>query len=106
LLVSYVLLAAVAGGAVMELGSIDKPGQERLFLLSTTHGAEMSGLAAFIATMQFLDKHKPATCGNTVTPSPSCSTAKHKKHRSFATLQSFWPCRQPLFLAQRTAAPR
>ena len=52
-------VAAVAGRReIMELGSIDKPGQERLFLLSTTHGAEMSGLAAFIATMHFLDKHK------------------------------------------------
>ena len=52
-------VAAVAGRReIMELGSIDKPGQERLFLLSTTHGAEMSGLAAFIATMQFLDKHQ------------------------------------------------
>lgn len=52
-------VAAVAGRRdIMELGSIDKPGQERLFLLSTTHGAEMSGLAAFIATMKFLDKHQ------------------------------------------------
>jgi len=52
-------VAAVAGRReIMELGSIDRVGQERLFLLSTTHGAEMSGLAAFIATMQFLNKHK------------------------------------------------
>ena len=51
-------VAAVAGKReLMELGSIDKPGQERLFLLSTTHGAEMSGLAAFIATMDFMEKH-------------------------------------------------
>ncbi len=49
-------VAAVAGKRdLMELGSIDKPGQERLFLLSTTHGAEMSGLAAFIATMNFME---------------------------------------------------
>ncbi|CAN1491004.1 HemL Glutamate-1-semialdehyde aminotransferase [Burkholderiaceae bacterium] len=52
-------VAAVAGRRdIMELGSIDKLGQERLFLLSTTHGAEMSGLAAFIATMQYLEKHQ------------------------------------------------
>ena len=51
-------VAAVAGKReVMELGSIDKPGQERLFLLSTTHGAEMSGLAAFLATMDFMEQH-------------------------------------------------
>lgn len=52
-------VAAVAGRReLMELGSIDKPGQERLFLLSTTHGAEMSGLSAFIATHKFLLEHK------------------------------------------------
>ncbi len=52
-------VAAVGGKReLMELGSIDKPGQERLFLLSTTHGAEMCGLAAFIATMNFMEEHK------------------------------------------------
>lgn len=52
-------VAAVGGKReIMELGSIDKPNQERLFLLSTTHGAEMSGLAAFIATMDFMERHK------------------------------------------------
>lgn len=51
-------VAAVAGRRdLMELGSIDKPGQERLFLLSTTHGAEMCGLAAYLATMDFLEQH-------------------------------------------------
>jgi len=52
-------VAAVAGKrALMELGAIDKPGQERLFLLSTTHGAEMSGLNAFMATARFLEQHQ------------------------------------------------
>jgi glutamate-1-semialdehyde 2,1-aminomutase len=37
---------------IMEVGAIDKPGTERTFLLSTTHGAEMSGLAAFIETVR------------------------------------------------------
>ncbi len=51
-------VAAVAGKReIMELGSIEKKGQERLFLLSTTHGAEMSGLGAFVATMKFIQKH-------------------------------------------------
>lgn len=52
-------VAAVAGRReLMELGAIDKIGQERLFLLSTTHGAEMSGLNAFIATVKFLDQNE------------------------------------------------
>lgn len=42
-------VAAVAGRRdVMEVGAINKPGMERTFLLSTTHGAEMSGLGAFV----------------------------------------------------------
>lgn len=45
-------VAAVGGRReVMEVGAIDRPGQERTFLLSTTHGAEMPGLGAFLATV-------------------------------------------------------
>jgi glutamate-1-semialdehyde 2,1-aminomutase len=40
----------------MELGSIEFEGRERVFLLSTTHGAEMSGLGAFVATMGFMQR--------------------------------------------------
>lgn len=46
-------VAAVTGRReVMEVGAIDKPGYERTFLLSTTHGAEMCGLGAFIETVR------------------------------------------------------
>jgi len=46
-------VAAVAGRRdVMQVGSIDQPGMERTFLLSTTHGAEMPGLAAFVETVR------------------------------------------------------
>jgi glutamate-1-semialdehyde 2,1-aminomutase len=42
-------LAAVTGRReIMEVGAIDKPGMERTFLLSTTHGGEMPALGAFI----------------------------------------------------------
>jgi glutamate-1-semialdehyde 2,1-aminomutase len=42
-------LAAVTGRRdVMEVGSINRPGMERTFLLSTTHGGEMPALGAFI----------------------------------------------------------
>jgi glutamate-1-semialdehyde 2,1-aminomutase len=48
-------VAAIGGKReIMELGAIEKEGSERLFLLSTTHGAEMSGLGAFVATMKFM----------------------------------------------------
>ena len=42
---------------IMELGSITNIKQERVFLLSTTHGAEMNGLSAFIETVKFLKKN-------------------------------------------------
>jgi len=51
-------VAAIAGKReIMELGSIEKEGQERLFLLSTTHGAEMNGLGAFVETVKFLKEN-------------------------------------------------
>jgi glutamate-1-semialdehyde 2,1-aminomutase len=43
-------LAAVTGKReYMKVGSIDEPGMERTFLLSSTHGGEMPALGAFIA---------------------------------------------------------
>jgi glutamate-1-semialdehyde 2,1-aminomutase len=51
-------VAAVAGRReIMELGSIEFEGCERVFLLSTTHGAEMCGLGAFIATVEFIQRY-------------------------------------------------
>lgn len=44
--------ALVGRRELMELGGFDHT-RERVFLLSTTHGAETHGLAAAIATMQF-----------------------------------------------------
>ena len=43
---------------IMKLGSIEKKGDERVFLISSTFGAEMSSLAAFLATMKFINKNK------------------------------------------------
>lgn len=51
-------VAAVAGKReIMELGSIEFKDRERLFLLSTTHGAEMCGLGAFVETVKFLQNN-------------------------------------------------
>jgi glutamate-1-semialdehyde 2,1-aminomutase len=48
-------VSCVAGRRdLMQLGAIEPEGQERVFLLSTTHGAEMSGLGAFVATVRFM----------------------------------------------------
>lgn len=51
-------VACIAGKReIMELGSIEFAGRERVFLLSTTHGAEMCGLGAFVATVDYMQKH-------------------------------------------------
>jgi len=48
-------VAAIAGKReIMKLGSIETIGQERVFLLSTTHGAEMNSLGAFIESVKFI----------------------------------------------------
>lgn len=51
-------VAAVGGRReVMQVGSTDRPGTERTFLLSSTHGGEMSGLGAFVETMALYQEH-------------------------------------------------
>jgi glutamate-1-semialdehyde 2,1-aminomutase len=48
-------LAALCGKKkIMSLGSIEKKNEERVFLLSTTHGAEMGPLGAFIKTVDLI----------------------------------------------------
>ncbi len=50
-------VAALAGKKeIMSLGGILNKGQERVFLTSTTHGAEMVGLGAFIKTIEILKR--------------------------------------------------
>ncbi|NML75691.1 glutamate-1-semialdehyde 2,1-aminomutase [Rhizobium sp. S-51] len=50
-------LAAVAGKAeYMEVGAINKPGMERTFLLSSTHGGEMPALGAFLAAVDICEQ--------------------------------------------------
>ena len=51
-------VACVAGRReIMELGSTDIEGQERVFLMSSTHGAEMSSLGAFVASVRYMQQH-------------------------------------------------
>lgn len=50
-------VAALAGKKeIMQIGGILEEGAERIFLTSTTHGAEMSALGAFIKTMEILKR--------------------------------------------------
>lgn len=54
----YSVSAVVGKKKFMKLGSIEEKGKKRLFLLSSTHGAEMSSLGAMIATIKFLKEKK------------------------------------------------
>ncbi len=52
-------VAALTGKReIMSIGGIQEKGKERLFLVSTTHGAEMGALGAFIKTMEILQREK------------------------------------------------
>ena len=48
----FSVAALVGKPEIMELGGIRNLGQERVFLTSTTHGAEMGPLAAFLETLK------------------------------------------------------
>ncbi len=48
----FALAALVGRREIMDLGGILKEGQERVFLISTTHGSEMSAFGAFIKTVE------------------------------------------------------
>lgn len=50
-------VAALAGKKeIMNLGGIKELGQERVFLMSSTHGAEMSCLGAFVASLKIYQR--------------------------------------------------
>lgn len=52
----FAVAALVGRREVMEVGAINKPGQERTFLVSTTHGGEMASLAAFLETVNVYEE--------------------------------------------------
>lgn len=43
---------------IMELGSINKPNMEKVFLVSTTHGGETHAMAAALATIKFFKENE------------------------------------------------
>lgn len=52
----FPLAALVGKRELMSLGGIQNENQERLFLLSATHGAEMSSLGAFLETVKVYEE--------------------------------------------------
>lgn len=52
----FAVAALVGRRDIMEAGAINKPGQERTFLISTTHGGEMASLAAFLECVKIYEE--------------------------------------------------
>lgn len=52
----FAVAALVGKKEIMGIGGIQEEGAERVFLTSTTHGAEMSALGAFIKTVEILKR--------------------------------------------------
>jgi glutamate-1-semialdehyde 2,1-aminomutase len=54
----FALAALIGKKEIMELGGIRNEGAERVFLISTTHGSEMSAFGAFIETIKVYREEK------------------------------------------------
>lgn len=54
----FAVAALVGKRELMNLGSIDVSGSERTFLVSTTHGAEMPGMGAFLETVAIYEEQE------------------------------------------------
>lgn len=52
----FSVAALVGKRDIMEVGGINRPGQERTFLVSTTHGGEMASLAALLETIDIYEE--------------------------------------------------
>lgn len=54
----FALAALIGKKEIMDLGGIRREGEERVFLISTTHGSEMSAFGAFIKTIEIYRREK------------------------------------------------
>ncbi len=52
----FALAALIGRREIMDLGGIREPGAERVFLISTTHGSEMSAFGAFNRTVAIYER--------------------------------------------------
>lgn len=81
---------------IMELGGIRDIGKEKVFLTSTTHGAETSGMAACIATIDVFQqndviKHNHQIGNRLHTLSRKCITEKGLEKYISVTDTDWWP---------------
>jgi glutamate-1-semialdehyde 2,1-aminomutase len=86
---------ALTGRAeIMELGGIRRQGEQKLFLISTTHGAETTGLAAMLATIEAFQAHDMVkqnwARGEQLAKTVNATIQKHKLERSLELVG--YPC--------------
>jgi glutamate-1-semialdehyde aminotransferase len=79
---------------IMELGGIRNIGNEKLFLISTTHGGETSSIAAGLATMDEFEKHPVVkhnqAIGQKFIDGSKKVIASHELSHSIKNLQFNW----------------
>lgn len=80
--------------AVMECGGIDNEGSERVFLISSTHGAETHSLAAGLATIkEFQEKDvwsHNQSIGKNIIEGTNCLISKYKLNEFIIVSDSPW----------------
>ncbi|MDP9202141.1 MAG: glutamate-1-semialdehyde 2,1-aminomutase [Gemmatimonadota bacterium] len=99
---------ALTGRAeIMELGGIRQEGQDKLFLVSTTHGAETTGLAALLATIDSFKQHNMIESnwarGENLKAQLEATIRKHSLERSLRLVG--YPCLFGLVCLAPSGAP-
>ena len=84
---------------VMELGGIRRTGQEKVFLISTTHGAETHAMAAALATIDEFERHDVVTHNHAVGRQLAAESAAAVRARGLERAITVVPCEgMPTFL--------
>ena len=84
---------------VMELGGIRRKGEEKVFLISTTHGAETHAMAAALATIDEFEGHDVVAHNHAIGRQLAQESARAVRARGLASLIDVIPCEwMPTFI--------
>jgi spore coat polysaccharide biosynthesis protein SpsF len=77
---------------VMELGGIRRKGQEKVFLISTTHGAETHAMAAALATIDEFERHDVLTHNHAIGRELAQASVRAVRARGLESAIDVIPC--------------
>jgi glutamate-1-semialdehyde aminotransferase len=84
---------------VMELGGIRRKGEEKVFLISTTHGAETHAMAAALATIDEFEAHDVVAHNHAIGRQLAQECARAVRARGLESLVEIVPCEwMPTFI--------